>query len=93
MNQESRKKGKIYLEAMKPGKSFFFVFLLVIPFPGFLVSRFSLLCFLPILNAPRVVSGTIGRACKICAPRAVNRFSQSMTSSVFGNLNAKCIQV
>src|SRR5438876_10250364 len=35
MNQESRKKGKIYLEAMKSGKSFFFVFLLVIPFPGF----------------------------------------------------------
>jgi len=45
MNQESRKKGKIYLEAMKSGKSFFFVFLLVIPFPGFLDSRFSLLCF------------------------------------------------
>jgi hypothetical protein len=41
MNQESRKKGKIYLEAMKPGKSFFLVFLLVIPLPGFLVSRFS----------------------------------------------------
>ena len=31
MNQESRKKGKIYLEAMKPVS-----FLLVIPFPGFL---------------------------------------------------------
>jgi len=38
MNQESMKKGKIYLEAMKSGKSFFFVFLLVIPFPGFVDS-------------------------------------------------------
>jgi len=48
MNQESRKKGKIYLEALKPGKSFFFVFLLVIPFPGFLVSKLAIY----VSNAP-----------------------------------------